>query len=166
MDVEVRVCDQADLDRLARHRTDGHALRRHRERYALQVEGKGWHLIAWSGKQAVGSVTVTKESKYSVVRELLGAFPEMNGLEANPRGRGIGTILISAAERLSASHDAPMIGLAAAHTNLAARALYERLGYEDWATGVETRRPDRVRRRGDVALQCNSQVTVSTWAER
>ena len=135
MDVVVRPCTPEDLASLERAGVDGRSLGRHRERHALQANGEGWHLLAWEGERVVGQATVTRQSKYETVRSVLGVFPEINGVAANPRGLGIGTRLIRAAEGLVSSEGATRIGLAVEHANGAARRLYERLGYEDWGHG-------------------------------
>ena len=135
--VEIGACTAADLDRLAR--TGAHnprSLRRHEDRFAIQQRGGGWHLLAWNEGRVVGQVTLLNESKYRAVRAVLGSFPEMNGLEANPRGKGIGTRLVDAAERLADAQGATSVGLAVECANVAARNLYERLGYSDWGLGL------------------------------
>lgn len=66
---------------------------------------------------------------------VLGTFPEINGLAADPPGRGVGRLLIAAAEETASSSGARLVGMAVAHTNTRARRLYERLGYEEWGHG-------------------------------
>ena len=92
--------------------------------------------MAWRGDQPAGRRIVLAASKYGKVRHLLGAFPEMNALEARPPGQGTGTKMIACAERMAREHGAAMIGLAVAVRNDRAHRLYQRLGYHDWGHGL------------------------------
>lgn len=101
----------------------------------MQDRGEATYLLAWDGDQPCGRATVFHRSKYEQVRDVLGDVPELNGLEATPRGLGIGSRLIAAAEERATALGAPLIGLAVEHGNADARRLYERLGYVDWGYG-------------------------------
>ena len=70
-------------------------------------------------------------SKYEKVRQRLGAFPEINALEARPPGQGTGTAIMACAEQTARALGAAMIGLAVDVSNHGARRLYQRLGYHD-----------------------------------
>ena len=67
---------------------------------------------------------------------MLGAFPEMNALEARPPGQGPGTALIACAEQTASELGTAMIGLAVEVSNHRARRLYQRLGYQDCGHGI------------------------------
>ena len=49
----------------------------------MQEAGQAMYLLAWRGGELAGRCTVLTASKYEKVRHLLGAFPEMNALEAS-----------------------------------------------------------------------------------
>jgi GNAT superfamily N-acetyltransferase len=102
----------------------------------MQEAGLATYLVAWHGGELAGRCTVLAASKYDKVRQLLGAFPEMNALEARPPGQGTGTKMIACAERTAIEHGAAMIGLAVAVSNDGAHRLYQRLGYHDWGHGL------------------------------
>ncbi len=106
----------------------------------MQGAGLATYLVVWRGDEAAGRCTVLAASKYDKVRQLVGAFPEMNALEARPRGQGTGTKLIGCAERTAKERGAAMIGLAVAVSNDGAHRLYQRLRYHDWGHGLV---PDR-----------------------
>ena len=107
----------------------------HVERSGLHDRGEATYLLAWDGDLPCGRATVFHRSKYEQVRDVLGDVPELNGLEAAPRGRGIGSRLIAAAEERATALRAARIGLAVEHGNADARRLYERLGYVQWKHG-------------------------------
>jgi hypothetical protein len=44
----------------------------------MQEAGRATYLLAWRGGELAGRCTVLAASKYEKVRQLLGAFPEMN----------------------------------------------------------------------------------------
>ena len=101
----------------------------------MHDRGEATYLLAWAGDQPCGRATVLHRSKYQRVRDVLGDFPELNGLEATPRGLGIGSRLVAAAEERATALGAARIGLAVEHGNADARRLYERLGYAEWERG-------------------------------
>jgi len=107
----------------------------HGERLRMQERGEAAYLLAWDGDRPCGRVTLFHRSKYERVRDLLGDVPELNGLEATPRGSGTGSRLIAAAEARATALGARRVGLAVEHGNADARRLYARLGYLEWAHG-------------------------------
>jgi hypothetical protein len=70
----------------------------------MQKAGLATYLVAWRGDELAGRCTVLAASKYDKVRQLLGAFPEMNALEARPPGQGTGTKMIACAEQTAREH--------------------------------------------------------------
>ena len=101
----------------------------------MQERGEATYLVAWKNNMPCGRVTLLHRSKYALVREIMGDFPEMNALEAIPQGVGIGSRIIASAEQRATALGAHRIGLAVEHDNTGARRLYERLGYVDWNHG-------------------------------
>ena len=83
------------------------------------------YLVAWDGTEPVGHVNVGWS------RSKLGA-PALGDMFVLPdrRSRGVGTALAHGAERLIASRGHSRLTLSVAETNLGARRLYERLGFE------------------------------------
>jgi GNAT superfamily N-acetyltransferase len=102
----------------------------------MQEEGQAIYLVAWRGGELAGRCTVLTASKYDEVRQLSGAFPEMNALEARPPGQGTATKIIARGEHKARERGAAMIGLAVAVSNDGAHRLYQRLGYNDWGHGL------------------------------
>ena len=107
----------------------------HGERSRMHERGVATYLLAWDGGRPCGRVTLFHRSTYEQVRDVLGDFPELNGLEATPHGLGIGSRLIAAAEAAATALGARRVGLAVEHGNADARRLYERLGYVEWEHG-------------------------------
>lgn len=90
-------------------------------------------LIAWEGGAPLGSGAVQWDGP--VGAQARAAHPqavEINHLHVHEqaRGRGVGTALIVAAERLIAADGRELVAVGVAEDNPRARALYERLGYE------------------------------------
>lgn len=133
--VSVRPCTAEDLTHLAAFGATPRDLAHHRERLGWQDEGRAVHLLAWRDERPAGRVTLTSESKYPGVREAHPGLREVNALEAEVPGQGVGTALIRAAEETARRAGAPAIGLAVGADNPGARALYERLGYVGWGGG-------------------------------
>lgn len=102
----------------------------------MQEAGQAIYLVARRGGELADRCTVLTASKYDEVRRLLGAFPEMNALEARPPGQGTGTKIVACAEHRARERGAVMIGLAVAVSNDGAHRLYQRLGYGDWGHGL------------------------------
>jgi hypothetical protein len=76
----------------------------------MQEAGEAAYLLAWHGGELAGRCTVLATSKYDAVKRALGAFPEINALEARPAGRGTGTGIVAAAEDCARVRGAAMIG--------------------------------------------------------
>jgi GNAT superfamily N-acetyltransferase len=76
--------------------------------------------VQWTGPQM------------SEVAAVVGAVPELNGLDVVPshRGRGIGTALIEAAETQARARGLQQLGIGVGCDNPAAERLYRRLGYD------------------------------------
>ncbi|RBY78460.1 GNAT family N-acetyltransferase [Blastococcus sp. TF02-09] len=107
----------------------------HVERSGMHERGEATYLVAWDGDLPCGRGTVFHRSRYEQVRQVLGDVPELNALEAIPRGVGIGSRLVAAAEECATALGAHRLGLAVERGNVAARRLYERLGYVEWEHG-------------------------------
>lgn len=132
-EVEIRQATRDDLDKLVARWAEEHQRAAERDRFEAQEKGESLLLIAWEGDEIRGRMgRLYLASKYDVVREKLGDFPEINGLDAWPQGTGVGTKLIAAAEDFARSRGFDRIGIAVLVDNTAARRLYERLGYEYW----------------------------------
>lgn len=139
--VDIRQATAADLERLVARTDDANEQRAERDRFAAQERGESLLLIAWEGDEIRGRLgRLYLASKYDEVRAALGDFPEINGLDAWPQGKGVGTQLVNAAEAIAAERGFDRVGIAVLVDNVAARRLYERLGYEYW--GEVTDRSD------------------------
>jgi GNAT superfamily N-acetyltransferase len=84
------------------------------------------YLVAWAGSDPVGHAHVAW-------KETALGMPEIGDVFVRPelRGRGIGTELSEAAERLARTHGHRQISISASMTNEGALRLYRRLGYRD-----------------------------------
>lgn len=132
-DVEIRPATAADLEVLVARWPEEKDQLLERERFADQANGVSLLLIAWKDGEIVGRMgRLYLASKYELVREKLGVFPEINALDAWPTGTGVGTKLIAAAEEIARERGFDRMGIAVLVDNTAARRLYERLGYEHW----------------------------------
>jgi GNAT superfamily N-acetyltransferase len=117
----------------------------HAEFFANRIErqrrNQGVLLTAWEADRPVGGVYVWLEpADEPEVREQLPGVPLLNRLEvvAERRNGGIGTRLVSAAERLLAAGGHVRVALAVEKSNSDAERLYKRLGYQDWQLGDVT----------------------------
>ena len=137
--IEVRPATEADFKALLAR--DPASESYERNRYEAQERGEGLLLIAWDGDEIRGRVRFRFFSKYVEVLDELGEFPEINALDAWPTGAGVGTIIINECERLAAERGDEMIGIGVLVTNVNARRLYERLGYEYWGEVVDDGQP-------------------------
>ena len=108
--------------------------------YLLRQERDGGDLlVAYLDGRPVGDVYLWRDRAYHpAVARHLADVPILTHAEVLPahRGRGVGTELVRAGERLAYSygHDRVCVGVEARNTR--ARRLYERLGYADWGQGM------------------------------
>jgi RimJ/RimL family protein N-acetyltransferase len=130
--VDVRQCTASDLDALMAREPDPAKRFHEAERYEAQQRGECALLLAWDGDTIVGRVRLRWWSKYVEVVDALGEFPEINALDAWPQGQGIGTQIIQRCEEIAAERGDEYVGIAVVTSNVDARRLYARLGYELW----------------------------------
>jgi GNAT superfamily N-acetyltransferase len=140
-------------------------LRHHAERFAAQQAGWCDFLLAFDERtRLIGHVVVRKHSKYEPVLALLGEVPEINALASYPTGKGTGSALLDAAEGVARDRGATRIGLAVELTNVDARRLYERRGYEDWGHGEVIDDWDEIANDGTVvARHCETCAYLVLW---
>ncbi len=127
----VRACEERDVDALERDLPTG-AARVHASHWLAPCSGRSTYLVAWSGDVARGVAVVNWEGP--VGREAAQAFPgvpEIAHLQvtASARGQGVGTRLIRAAEAMAETAGLRSVAMGVGVDNVAARRLYERLGY-------------------------------------
>ena len=135
--VEVRQCTRAELDALLA-REPNEARRIYEvERFESQERGECALLVAWHGETIHGRVRLRWWSKYDEVRDEFGDFPEINALDAWPTGERVGSQIIDACELLSVERGYERVGIGVEVTNVDARRLYERLGYEPWNNVID-----------------------------
>jgi ribosomal protein S18 acetylase RimI-like enzyme len=130
--LHIRRARPADLERLVRELGQR---RFFADRFARQAGRSGTLLTAWRGNRPVGVIYLwLEEAEEDELRARLPGTPILNHLEihADHRGRGIGTRLITAAERRLRMLGFAEVALAVEVTNERAARLYKRLGYDDW----------------------------------
>lgn len=134
--IEVRKCEEGDFVVLRRTipRPEFHD-----DRFESQQKGNSVYLIAWDGQVPVGHLNLKlKGSDEEYVKSKLGIFPELNAIGTYPpemRSKGIGRKLIARAEEICRKKGFEKVGLAVDTSNVRARELYEKLGYEDSGIG-------------------------------
>ena len=139
--IEVRAATAEDLDALIARADNEKAQDAERNRFAAQERGEALLLVAWEGDEIRGRVRFRFYSKYVEVIDEFGEFPEINALDAWPTGKGVGTLIIAECERISVERGETQIGIGVVLTNVAARRLYERLGYEYWGDVIDDNEP-------------------------
>jgi GNAT superfamily N-acetyltransferase len=125
---------------------------KHAERLDRQDRDKVVYLIAWRGDQPVGHGLLKWDgaSEGHIRAAFGGTCPEVEDLfvvEAS-RSQGIGTQILQAAEKLATYRGFSRLGLSVDLRNVAARALYERLGYRDAGLGPYAERGHFIGRDG------------------
>lgn len=106
----------------------------HSGRMQVQIETRGLYLVAWDGPLAVGHLLLRWPGVPEALPQAHMALrPYLEGAAVRPdrQSGGIGTLLLHAAEAAAAARGHAAIGLAVGVENVRARALYERLGYEE-----------------------------------
>lgn len=137
-DVVIRQATADDLNKLVARWADVSSQLAEQDRFAAQERGESLLLVALRGDEIVGRMgRLYLQSKYDEVREQLGVFPEINGLDAWPTGAGVGSKLIAASEDIARERGFDRMGIAVLVDNTAARRLYERLGYEYWGEVID-----------------------------
>jgi GNAT superfamily N-acetyltransferase len=107
-------------------------------RLKRQEAGLGTLLVAWLGKEPVGSLFVRLETaEEAEIREHLPDVPILTHVEvrADRRSQRIGTALIVAAELHLIDLGYALVALGVIPGNDHAARLYERLGYKAWEHG-------------------------------
>ncbi len=138
-DLIIRQMVAADVEAIVVAFAAWHKNRRHLQLY-LRQQGSGERvvLVALLGDTLVGYGTVVWQSLYEPFRQ--AGIPEIVDLNVVPayQGRGIGTALIRAAERVVAEHSIRQIGISAGQTpeDAAANSLYRKLGYAPDGKGI------------------------------
>jgi GNAT superfamily N-acetyltransferase len=136
--VDVRQADARVLDALIARDPGGPAELYERERFAAQERGECALLVAFDADGNVrGRVRLRWYSKYVEVIDEFGEFPEINALDAWPTGEGVGSQIIAECERIAAARGDTQVGIGVELTNVDARRLYERLGYEYWGDVID-----------------------------
>jgi ribosomal protein S18 acetylase RimI-like enzyme len=90
------------------------------------------YLIAWDGDEPTGHAHISWEGTRLGAPEIQDVF-----VREELRGRGIGTELSRAAERLAAERGYARISISASVSNVGALRLYRRLGYRDAGLGPQ-----------------------------
>jgi len=91
-----------------------------------RLGGAQTYLVAWDGSEPVGHAHVAWKETTLGVPEIGDVF-----VPAELRGRGIGTELSEAAEKLARERGHGQISISASIANEGALRLYRRLGYRD-----------------------------------
>lgn len=129
--MEIRPCTAADLALLTAHwKVHGGAV--HESHFAAHTAGSTAYLVAWQDQEPLGAGVIQWGG--CVGERAQQAFPqaiEINHLQVRDgfRGRGVGTALITAAERLIAEAGKTQAAVAVADDNPGAQRLYATLGY-------------------------------------
>jgi GNAT superfamily N-acetyltransferase len=139
--VDVRQATAEDLEKLVAREPDEAKHVYERNRYEAQERGEGLLLVAWDGDEIRGRVRLRFWSKYVEIVDEFGEFPEINALDAWPQGEGIGSQIIDACERITRERGDKQVGIGVVLTNVNARRLYERLGYEHWGDVIDDDQP-------------------------
>jgi GNAT superfamily N-acetyltransferase len=91
-----------------------------------RLEGAQTYLVAWDGSEPVGHAHIAWQETTLGVPEIGDVF-----VPTELRGRGIGTELSEAAERMARERGHRQISISASTANEGALRLYRRLGYRD-----------------------------------
>ena len=132
----VRACEEGDVEALERDLPTG-AARIHAAHWRASRSGGSTYLIAWADDVARGVAVVNWEGPVgSEAAQAFPGVPEITHLQvtASARGQGVGTWLIRTAEAMAETAGLGSIAIGVSVDNMAARRLYERLGYRP--TGV------------------------------
>jgi ribosomal protein S18 acetylase RimI-like enzyme len=120
---EVRPLSRHELPLVRRALPRGPVI--HDERLDAQEREEGLYFFIWAGEEPVGHAYLSWRGRtdYPEVRDV--------GVAEARRRRGLGTLLMAAAEDAARERGARWLGLAVALDNTAARAFYDRIDYAD-----------------------------------
>ena len=138
-DPEIRPLEQAEIPILVAHLDVDRLAGRHHDRFTQQQDGHLTYLIAWLDGIPIGHIMVRWGGTMDAfVAERISKCAHLEDLfvMTEHRSRGIGSRILTHAERLVAERAFPKIGLAVGTDNPRARLLYERLGYVDTGFGL------------------------------
>ena len=122
---------EAVAERMSRHRDLVRA------RLELQDSGGGHYLIAWEARNPVGQLVLRWQREVPPPRGLMGIpYIEDVYVPHDHRGQGIGTMLVTEAERCAAAAGHRQVTLAVNVDNAGAHRLYTRQGYVDAELGA------------------------------
>lgn len=130
MPITIRPANEADLGALDAifPRVEG----RHKQRFAIQANGRGLYLTAWDNDDLVGIALLKWRGMPELHTTLLAPSPRVTDLYVHEdwRGQGIGNAILHEAEHQAKLRGYSTINLSVALDNPAKR-LYERRGYQD-----------------------------------
>jgi GNAT superfamily N-acetyltransferase len=116
---------------------------KHKHRLQAQEEGKGQYLVAWY-LIPVGHIYIVWDGCDEgplAGRQQREPFIEDTYVHPAARRKGIGTLLMDAAEQVIWKHGHHRVGLTVSINNPQVEAMYEKRGYEEAGLGVfESRR--------------------------
>jgi GNAT superfamily N-acetyltransferase len=132
----IRTADDEDLAALVAHlgQRDYFA-----DRLARQAKNLGVLLTAWRGTRPIGDVYLWLEpAEEPEIRDRLPGIPLLTHLEVHRdhRDHGLGTALISAAERELAGRGHDRVALAVERTNDDVARFYDHRGFTEWPFGL------------------------------
>ena len=137
--LEIKPLQKAEIPLLDAHLDVERLAGRHHDRFTQQQDGRLTYLIAWLDRIPVGHAMVRWEGTTDAyVADRISDCAHVEDLFVMPelRSQSIGTRILAYGERLAMERGFTQIGLAVGIDNPRARALYERLGYEDTGFGV------------------------------
>ena len=141
MEFEIRAMRRSDIDAIAECFASWNKKREQYERYfEANRSGERVTLVAEARAQVVGYTNVVWQSAYEPFwRDGIPEIVDLNVVEEFQR-RGIGTALITEAERIVAGAGKPVIGIGVGQTPdyAAAQRLYPKLGYVYNGRGIRT----------------------------
>ncbi|WP_328375697.1 GNAT family N-acetyltransferase [Streptomyces sp. NBC_01020] len=133
--MDIRPCQEGDLQILERHMPSPGQTHRHAMRFETQEQGLSTFLVAWADRIPVGTAQILWHGcRAPEVHDRFPECPELNGLGVWPpqqRSQGIGRAIIHAAETQVRRNGYHRFGLGVDDQNHRAASLYLRLGYHE-----------------------------------
>jgi ribosomal protein S18 acetylase RimI-like enzyme len=127
----VRACEEGDVEVLERDLPTG-AAQVHAAHWLAARCSRSTYLVAWVDDHARGVAVVNWDGPVgSGAAQAFPGVPEITHMQvaAAARGQGVGTRLVETAEAMAEAAGADRIAIGVSVDNVAARRLYERLGY-------------------------------------